>query len=127
VSSTRSWNCLCHVLFARVFPFCFSAGCRHSCSRSLADPGQAGAVFGAVFSQPLQRHSVVYGDMRTFLFTFLPAAAIYRPSGLNQNIQWVSFAYWNTPFHFLARFLSLEEVTCRSPKCFVGAFNHKLV
>jgi hypothetical protein len=35
--------------------------------------------------------------MHSFLFTLLPQAAIYKPSGQNRNLQWVSLERLNLP------------------------------
>ncbi|CAI7830157.1 unnamed protein product, partial [Closterium sp. NIES-54] len=48
----------------------------------------AGAVFGAFASKPWERGSAFFGDMRSFLFSFLPAAAVFRAAGTSTNIQW---------------------------------------
>lgn len=48
-----------------------------------------GCVYGGYASQPWEKHSDFYGDMKSFLFTLHPKAAIYRPTGQNTNLQWV--------------------------------------
>lgn len=48
-----------------------------------------GCVYGGYASQPWERHSDYYGDMKSFLFQIYPAASIFRPTGANTNIQWV--------------------------------------
>jgi len=48
-----------------------------------------GYVYGGYASQPWERYSDFYGDMKSFLFQLNPKAAIYRPTGANTNIQWV--------------------------------------
>ena len=50
---------------------------------------KGGAVFGAFASQQWERRPAFYGDLKAFLFSFLPAAAIYRAAGVNFNVQWV--------------------------------------
>lgn len=47
-----------------------------------------GCVYGGYASQPWEKHSDFYGDMKSFLFTLHPKAAIYRPTGKNTNLQW---------------------------------------
>ncbi|KAL2652414.1 hypothetical protein R1flu_020542 [Riccia fluitans] len=47
-----------------------------------------GNIFGGYASQPWERHSEFYGDMKSFLFTLHPRLSIYRCSGKNNNIQW---------------------------------------
>ncbi|KAL6905604.1 hypothetical protein ACP4OV_003205 [Aristida adscensionis] len=58
-----------------------------------------GYVFGGYASQPWERHSDFYGDMKTFLFKLCPQASIFRPTGANKNLQWcgVSFSSDNIP------------------------------
>lgn len=48
-----------------------------------------GCVYGGYASQPWERHSDFYGDMKSFLFQLYPNASIFRPTGANTNIQWV--------------------------------------
>lgn len=48
-----------------------------------------GCVYGGYASQPWERHSDFYGDMKSFLFQLNPKASIFRPTGANTNIQWV--------------------------------------
>ncbi|CAM0950071.1 unnamed protein product [Alopecurus aequalis] len=47
-----------------------------------------GSIYGAYASQPWERHSDFYGDMKTFLFKLYPEASIFRPTGANKNLQW---------------------------------------
>lgn len=49
-----------------------------------------GYVYGGYASQPWERHSIFYGDMKSFIFQLYPQASIYRPTGANTNLQWVS-------------------------------------
>jgi hypothetical protein len=51
-----------------------------------------GSIYGAYASQPWERHSDFYGDMKTFLFKLYPEASIFRPTGANKNLQWVSLS-----------------------------------
>ena len=48
-----------------------------------------GSIYGAYASQPWEKHSDFYGDMKTFLFKLYPEASIFRPTGANKNLQWV--------------------------------------
>ena len=50
-----------------------------------------GCVYGGYASQPFERHGDFYGDMKSFLFQLYPKASIFRPTGANKNLQWVSF------------------------------------
>lgn len=50
-----------------------------------------GYVYGGYASQPWERHADFYGDMKSFLFQLYPTASIFRPTGANNNLQWVSF------------------------------------
>lgn len=50
-----------------------------------------GYVYGGYGSQPWEKHSSFYGDMKSFLFQLFPKASIFRPTGANANLQWVSF------------------------------------
>ncbi|CAN8298362.1 unnamed protein product [Cochlearia groenlandica] len=58
-----------------------------------------GCVYGGYASQPWERHSDFYGDMKSFLFQLNPTASIYRPTGANTNIQWcaTNFTSENIP------------------------------
>ncbi|XP_062202335.1 uncharacterized protein LOC133904798 isoform X1 [Phragmites australis] len=58
-----------------------------------------GSVYGGYASQPWERHSDFYGDMKTFLFKLYPQASIFRPTGANRNLQWcaISFSSDNIP------------------------------
>ncbi|XP_006287755.2 TLD domain-containing protein 1 isoform X1 [Capsella rubella] len=58
-----------------------------------------GCVYGGYASQPWERHSDFYGDMKSFLFQLSPKAAINRPTGANTNIQWcaTNFTSENIP------------------------------
>jgi len=51
-----------------------------------------GSIYGGYASQPWERHSDFYGDMKTFLFKLYPQASIFRPTGANKNLQWVCSA-----------------------------------
>lgn len=48
-----------------------------------------GYVYGGYASQPWERQSDFYGDMKSFLFQLYPKASIFRPTGANNNLQWV--------------------------------------
>ncbi|KAJ7544122.1 hypothetical protein O6H91_09G065400 [Diphasiastrum complanatum] len=52
-----------------------------------------GYVYGGYASQTWERSSNFYGDMKSFLFSLHPRAAIYKPSGLNNNLQWCAINY----------------------------------
>ncbi|XBI79813.1 hypothetical protein VPH35_089149 [Triticum aestivum] len=58
-----------------------------------------GSIYGAYASQPWERHSDFYGDMKTFLFKLYPEASIFRPTGANKSLQWcaVNFTSENIP------------------------------
>ncbi|GJN13743.1 hypothetical protein PR202_gb00484 [Eleusine coracana subsp. coracana] len=58
-----------------------------------------GSVYGGYASQPWERHSDFYGDMKTFLFKLYPQASIFRPTGANRNLQWcaINFSSDNIP------------------------------
>ncbi|KAK0584598.1 hypothetical protein LWI29_015932 [Acer saccharum] len=47
-----------------------------------------GCIYGGYASQTWERHGDFYGDMKSFLFQLYPKAAIFRPTGANNNIQW---------------------------------------
>ncbi|GJP60982.1 hypothetical protein CLOP_g18193 [Closterium sp. NIES-67] len=53
----------------------------------------AGAVFGAFASKPWERSSAFYGDMRSFLFSFLPKAAVCKAAGTSNNLQWCASGF----------------------------------
>ena len=73
-----------------------------------------GCVYGGYASQPWEKHSDFYGDMKSFLFSAHPKAAVYRPTGKNANLQWVSLTLHLFLFPF--SFYSTEEpcVTCNA-------------
>ncbi|RZC90827.1 hypothetical protein C5167_028657 [Papaver somniferum] len=52
-----------------------------------------GCVYGGYASQPWERHSDFYGDMKSFLFQLFPQASIYRPTGANTNLQWCAINF----------------------------------
>ncbi|KAJ0088766.1 hypothetical protein Patl1_32670 [Pistacia atlantica] len=47
-----------------------------------------GYIYGGYASQPWEKHGDFYGDMKSFLFQLYPKAAIFRPTGANNNLQW---------------------------------------
>ncbi|GFZ08903.1 TLD-domain containing nucleolar protein [Actinidia rufa] len=49
-----------------------------------------GYIYGGYASQPWERHADFYGDMKSFLFQLYPRASIFKPTGANNNLQWVS-------------------------------------
>lgn len=49
---------------------------------------KAGHIYGGYASQPWEKHSDFYGDMKCFLFQLYPKASTYRPTGANNNLQW---------------------------------------
>ncbi|KAJ4977842.1 hypothetical protein NE237_008622 [Protea cynaroides] len=58
-----------------------------------------GYIYGGYASQPWERRSDFYGDMRSFLFQLYPQASIFRPTGANSNLQWcaVNFSSESIP------------------------------
>ncbi|KAJ4970457.1 hypothetical protein NE237_003556 [Protea cynaroides] len=58
-----------------------------------------GCIYGGYASQPWERHSDFYGDMKSFLFQLYPQASIFRPTGTNSNLQWcaVNFSSESIP------------------------------
>lgn len=50
-----------------------------------------GYIYGGYASQPWERHGDFYGDLKSFLFQLYPRASIFRPTGSNSKLQWVSF------------------------------------
>lgn len=52
-----------------------------------------GYIYGGYASQPWEKHSDFYGDMKCFLFQLHPKASIYRPTGANYNLQWCAFNF----------------------------------
>jgi hypothetical protein len=59
-----------------------------------------GSIYGGYASQPWERHSDFYGDMKTFLFKLYPQASIFRPTGANRNLQWVCCALYDISPYF---------------------------
>lgn len=49
-----------------------------------------GYIYGGYASQPWEKHGDFYGDLKSFLFQMYPKASIFRPTGANHNVQWVS-------------------------------------
>ncbi|ESQ38066.1 hypothetical protein EUTSA_v10029204mg, partial [Eutrema salsugineum] len=47
-----------------------------------------GCLYGGYVSQPWERYSDFYRDMKSFLFQLNPNASIFRPTGANTDIQW---------------------------------------
>lgn len=52
-----------------------------------------GYIYGGYASQPWQKHSDFYGDLKCFLFQLHPKVSIYRPTGANNNLQWCAVNY----------------------------------
>ncbi|GLT90051.1 hypothetical protein SLE2022_080030 [Rubroshorea leprosula] len=52
-----------------------------------------GYIYGGYASQPWERHSDFYGDMKSFLFQLHPKASIFRPTGANNNLQWCAVSF----------------------------------
>lgn len=55
-----------------------------------------GYIYGGYASQPWERHNNFYGDMKSFLFSLSPRAALYRPTGANSNMQWCAMNFMST-------------------------------
>lgn len=49
-----------------------------------------GYIYGGYASQAWERHGDFYGDLKSFLFQLYPKAAIFKPTGANNHIQWVT-------------------------------------
>ncbi|KAJ3671375.1 hypothetical protein LUZ60_007454 [Juncus effusus] len=47
-----------------------------------------GYIFGGFASQKWEKYSDFYGDMKSFLFQLYPHASTFKPTGVNNNIQW---------------------------------------
>uniref|UniRef100_A0A0A0LGR3 TLDc domain-containing protein n=1 Tax=Cucumis sativus TaxID=3659 RepID=A0A0A0LGR3_CUCSA len=47
-----------------------------------------GYIYGGYASQAWERHGDFYGDLKSFLFQLYPKAAIFKPTGANNHIQW---------------------------------------
>jgi len=52
-----------------------------------------GYIYGGYASQPWERHADFYGDLKCFLFQLNPVASIFRPTGANNNLQWVTTVF----------------------------------
>uniref|UniRef100_A0A7C9D8B4 TLDc domain-containing protein n=2 Tax=Opuntia streptacantha TaxID=393608 RepID=A0A7C9D8B4_OPUST len=52
-----------------------------------------GYIYGGYASQPWEKHSDFYGDMKCFLFQLHPKASMYRRTGANNNLQWCAYSY----------------------------------
>ena len=75
-----------------------------------------GAIFGGFASQPWERHSDFYGDMRSFLLTLAPSMTLHKPSGTNTNIQWVRSSEFLLIWSNNVSWQGLTELL-RSPLC----------
>lgn len=64
--------------------------CRTGGPTVLIIKDKEGHIYGGYASQPWERHADFYGDMKSFLFQLYPRASIFRPTGANHNLQWVS-------------------------------------
>ncbi|KAL0337046.1 UNVERIFIED_CONTAM: Magnesium transporter MRS2-3 [Sesamum calycinum] len=73
--------------------------CRNDGPTVLIIKDTDGYIYGGYASQPWERHSDFYGDMRSFLFQLYPVASIFRPTGANHNLQWcaVNFSSESIP------------------------------
>eukprot|EP00951_Prasinocladus_malaysianus_P015042 scaffold114845_cov47-Prasinocladus_malaysianus.AAC.1 len=49
---------------------------------------KSGNVFGGFAGQPWQKAGTFAGDFTCFIFSLYPSAAMYKPSGVNENFQW---------------------------------------
>ncbi|KAF9591436.1 hypothetical protein IFM89_004134 [Coptis chinensis] len=60
---------------------------------------KTGYIYGGYASQPWDKHSGFYGDMKSLLFQLYPMASIFRPTGANSNLQWcaVNFTSGSIP------------------------------
>lgn len=56
-----------------------------------------GYIFGAYADQDWEQKPKFYGSERTFLFTIRPKFRIYRPSGVNNNFQYLDFGTKTLP------------------------------
>eukprot|EP00850_Spirogloea_muscicola_P017595 SM000153S01584 [mRNA] locus=s153:59860:61411:+ [translate_table: standard] len=54
---------------------------------------KGGALFGGYASQPWERRSTFYGDLKSFLFTLTPAMRLHKASGANTNILWCASGF----------------------------------
>ncbi|KAL2900089.1 TLD domain-containing protein 1 [Bienertia sinuspersici] len=52
-----------------------------------------GYIYGGYASQPWQKHSDFYGDLKCFLFQLHPKVSVFRPTGANNNLQWCAVNY----------------------------------
>lgn len=52
-----------------------------------------GYIYGGYASQPWERQSDFYGDMKSFIFQLYPQASIFRPTGANNNLQWCAINF----------------------------------
>ncbi|XP_078435093.1 TLD-domain containing nucleolar protein [Wolffia australiana] len=63
------------------------------CPTILVIKDKEGCIYGGYASQPWEKHSSFYGDMKCFLFQLVPRAAVFRPTGTNTNLQWCAVGY----------------------------------
>lgn len=90
----------CLSLLLLYFSYWLTIHCRNDKGPSvLIIKDKEGYIYGGYASQPWERHAEFYGDMKSFIFQLYPKASIFRPTGANHNIQWVSLVI----FHILAQ------------------------
>ncbi|XP_057549617.1 uncharacterized protein LOC130827783 [Amaranthus tricolor] len=52
-----------------------------------------GYIYGGYASQPWEKHSDFYGDLKCFLLQLHPKVSIFRPTGANNNLQWCAYNF----------------------------------
>jgi len=61
---------------------------------------RAGNVFGGFAGHPWAKAGTFTGDFSCFVFSLRPKAAVYRPSGVNENFQWCGQGFNSLPNGF---------------------------
>jgi hypothetical protein len=73
-----------------------------------------GYIYGGYASQGWERHGDFYGDMNSFLFQLYPKVSIFRHSGANSNIQWISFYCFHMVLIWRFFIVISKEKSCSS-------------
>lgn len=94
-----------------------------------------GYIYGGYASQPWERHGDFYGDLKSFLFQLYPKAAIFRPTGANSNLQWVTsnenpfcifLVYFGTYDFTVDSFFFENSVEIQNPINFANVYSKEL-
>ncbi|EPS65679.1 hypothetical protein M569_09095 [Genlisea aurea] len=88
INELQEWKLLYHSSVHGLSFNTFLANIQNDGPTVLIIKDDEGYVYGGYASQPWEKHSDFYGDMKSFLFQLYPKASIFRPTGSNRNLQW---------------------------------------